>query len=175
MQCGLCCTDALHNAAVLDPDEIAPARAFGLPVLLREPPQKPAFALPCPRLEGTICSIYPNRPRACVRYKCQLLLDLEDGATNFDDATAKVATAKALVDRAQGLMPEGMTLAGARRLIQETPANQPGPVERAGQMPLRLAITALSLYLDRHFRTARERKSLSLEPVAQSQPDTEMT
>src|SRR5688572_4233724 len=53
-QCGLCCTGALHDAAVLDPDEIADARALGLPVLDAE---KPKFALPCPRLDGTVCTI----------------------------------------------------------------------------------------------------------------------
>src|SRR5688500_2967630 len=69
-QCGLCCTGALHKAAVLDPDEIADARALGLPILDRE---KPGFALPCPRLDGTVCTIYASRPRVCGRYKCQLL------------------------------------------------------------------------------------------------------
>ena len=117
-QCGLCCSGALHNAA---------------------------------------------------------LLDLEAGATNLDDATAKVVTAKALVRRAQSLMPEGMTLPVARALIQDTPSPESSPPERAGQMPLRLAITALSLYLDKHFKSAREGRLLSMEPVGEGHLDLEMT
>jgi hypothetical protein len=144
---------------------------LGLPVLDRE---KAGFALPCPRLQGTVCTIYESRPRVCARYKCQVLLDVEAGATNFADAVAKVATAKELVNRAREFMPEGMTLPAARVLdVDESFAQSDAP-ERVGSMPLRLAITSLSLYLDKHFRNSREGKLLALELVVDGQPDTEM-
>lgn len=171
-QCGLCCSGALHSAAVLDSDEIESALVLGLHVLDRE---KPGFALPCPRLQGTVCTIYESRPRVCARYKCQLLLDVEAGATKFGDAVAKVATAKDLVRRAQDLMAEGMTLPMARTLGQKDPAAVPEAQERGVNMPLKLAITSLSLYLDKHFRNSREGKLLLFEVVGDEQPDSEMT
>lgn len=171
-QCGLCCTGALHNAAVLDGDEIERAKELGLPV---RDGAKPGFALPCPRLSGTVCTIYPSRPRVCARYKCQLLLDVEADATKFDDAVTKVATAKDLVRRVQEFMPDSMTLPMARTLSQGDSSAIPDAPERSVMMPLKLAITSLSHYLDKHFRNAREGSLLSVELVGDEQPDTEMT
>lgn len=153
-QCGLCCTGALHNAAVLDPDEIAAARALGLPVLDRD---KPGFALPCPRLDGTICTIYGSRPRVCGRYKCQLLQDLEAGAVDLDEALDKVGVAKGLRREAESAMPEGMTLPEARKLAQMAPKTHAG--DAAGgceSAQLKLRSTALNLYIDRYFRNAQD-------------------
>ena len=77
-RCGLCCMGVVHYTAALDPDEIHHATALGLPVQTGE--HRPAFSLPCPRLEGTICGIYAERPNACRRYRCQLLLDVDAGS-----------------------------------------------------------------------------------------------
>ena len=41
-------------------------------------------------------------------------------------------------------------------------------------MPLKLAITALSVYLDKYFRHSKEGKLLSFEPIAKERADTEM-
>ena len=41
-------------------------------------------------------------------------------------------------------------------------------------MGLRLAITALSLFLDKHFRKSSEGTFLSLETIADGRPDREM-
>lgn len=153
-QCGLCCTGALHNAAVLDPDEIEAARALGLPVLDRE---KPGFALPCPRLDGTICTIYGSRPSVCGRYKCQLLQDLEGGAVELDEALGKVGIAKALRREAEEAMPEGMTLPQARKLVHVALANHAdGTAAGDGDMELVLRTAAFNLYLDKHFRNSRD-------------------
>jgi hypothetical protein len=152
-QCGLCCTGALHNAAVLDPDEIAAARALNLPVLDTE---KPKFALPCPRLDGTLCTIYGNRPRVCGRYKCQLLQDLEAGAVGLDDALGKVGIAKALRREAEAAMPPGMTLPQARKLAHTSLADRANVATAGEDMQLVLRTAALNLYLDRHFRNSRD-------------------
>ena len=153
-QCGLCCTGALHNAAVLDPDEIAAARALGLPVLDRD---KPGFALPCPRLDGTICTIYGSRPRVCGRYKCQLLQDLEAGAVDLDEALDKVGVAKGLRREAESAMPAGMTLPEARKLAQMAPKTHAGDAATGHESAqLKLRSTALNLYIDRYFRNAQD-------------------
>lgn len=171
-QCGLCCNGALHNFAKLEPEEVEYASGLGLTLRASG---RPGFALPCPMLEGTLCSIYGDRPKVCSRYKCQLLQDLEAGAVTLDAAIGKVGTAKELVRQAETLMPEGITLPGARALSQQAPDAATDLSGRAGGMALRLAITALSLYIDKHFKNSREGKLLSLEPVGEGQPDTEMT
>src|SRR5690606_5789496 len=78
--------------------------------------EQPRFALPCPRLNGTICEVYQERPRVCGRYKCQLLQDFEAGVTPMAEAASKVAEARRLVRELQGALPAGTTLHQARRL-----------------------------------------------------------
>lgn len=165
-QCGLCCTGALHKAAVLESEEIEPARALGLPVINRE---KPAFSLPCPRLDGAVCTIYDSRPSVCSRYKCQLLQDLEGGMIELDEALGKVACAKALREKAESVMPPGMTLPEARDVAQATLAAQADDSGvRAELMPLALHITGFNLYLDRNFRNSRDGRAFDLTLVGGS-------
>ncbi len=71
--CGLCCAGALHDTAALDEDEQDAARALGLPLAGDD------FALPCPRLAGTRCTVLAERPRVCGRYRCGLLQEVEAG------------------------------------------------------------------------------------------------
>jgi uncharacterized protein len=168
-QCGLCCNGALHNFAKLDADEVDYASRIGLTV---RPVGPPGFALPCPMLKDSMCTIYGNRPKACVRYKCQLLQDLEAGSVTLEAAIGTVGTAKELVRQAEDLLPGEMTLPGARMLI---PTSEPELPRSTADMPLRLAITALSLYLDKHFKHSREAKTLSIEPIAEGRIDPEMT
>lgn len=142
-QCGLCCTGALHDSAVLDPAEVPAARALGLPVVDGE---KPCFSQPCPKLVGGLCVVYESRPSVCRRYKCQLFLDVEAGATGVDDALATVRTAKELLAQADEVMPEGMTYPEARALAKKpVTADMPAGTVDA---PLRLRITAASYYLN---------------------------
>jgi len=166
-ECGLCCTGALHNFAVLDPDEIDFARSIGLTLRIEG---RPGFALPCPHLNQSTCTIYADRPKVCARYKCGLLERLEAGSTSFDAALATVAGAKELVDRAQSAMPDGMTIPAARALSNEPPTTGVNAGERTSEMRLRLAMMALNLFLDKHFKNDREGKQLSFETIANSQP-----
>jgi hypothetical protein len=50
---------AIHGRAVLTEEEVGPARAIGLPVI--EGSEDRVFALPCPKLSGTICTIFGER------------------------------------------------------------------------------------------------------------------
>lgn len=164
-QCGLCCTGALHNAAVLDADEITAAWALGLPVLDRE---KPGFALPCPRLDGTVCTIYGSRPRVCSRYKCQLLQDLESGAVALDDALDRVGIAKALRREAERAMPQGMTLPQAREITRISLAGHAdGANAGNGDMELVLRTAAFNLYLDKHFRNSRDGRAYDVTALGE--------
>lgn len=159
-QCGLCCTGALHDRALLEEDELGTAAGLGLPVS-NEP--KPGFSLQCPKLAGTVCTIYPDRPRVCGRYRCGLLQRLEAGDIAFPEALEVVTTARALVDALRSLMPAGMTLPQARAVARK-------PAEDVGRedMPLRLAATTLMYYTNGNFRKPDEESWLTLSPLQAS-------
>jgi hypothetical protein len=151
----------IHRRAKLDPDEIPAARAMGLPVLETE---HPGFALPCPRLEGTVCTIYGNRPRVCARYECQLLQDLKSGRKTLERSSDLVATAKRLLASMRQAMPEAMTIGEAMSLAQAGDADG-GDLPLRRRLDLKLRATALELYLDKHFRNSKDRRSLELTPI----------
>lgn len=148
--CGLCCRGMLHARAVLDPDEVAPARELGLNVLDRV---EPAFSLPCARFEDR-CTIYQARPRACVRYKCALLRKAEAGEVSFEQAKRIVADALRLMHEADQGMPAAdfMTEFRSTMLPQGAAARPAG----AGSDLHQLRMTALAYFLDKHFVLPRE-------------------
>lgn len=160
--CGLCCSGAIHNQAVLEEEEIPAARGLGLPVLDSE---KPRFALPCPKLENDCCTIYGSRPRVCSRYKCQLLLNLEDGALSIDEALDHVLTAKSLLRQLEEVAPPGMTPRDARAVALNVPTNGPEPTGHT-RVLVKLRSTALQVYLDRVFRNSKDGKLFELNAVA---------
>lgn len=139
--CGLCCTGALHRDALLYPEEVDNARAQGLDLVNGD---RPAFALPCPKLVGTSCSIFATRPRVCGGYKCQLLLNLEGGDVTLDSALATVGI--------------------ARDLFTQARPSSPPESERAA-IQLRLNRTALAVYLDKYFMNSTDRKILEMTVV----------
>lgn len=164
-QCGLCCTGALHHNAVLTPDEVEFAGSLGLQV---KPGETPMFALPCPKLNGCACSIYRSRPAVCGRYKCQLLENLENGQTDLPTAVGKVQHVKGLIGDLERQLPAGMTLPEARvRYLFDKERVESG----TAFMSLKLALTALCLYIDRHLKNEREGKFLAVEPM-ESPPET---
>ncbi len=167
-QCGLCCMGAIHNAAVLDEDEVAAAREIGLPVLDR--PGRPLFALPCPKLEGTRCTIFGRRPRVCGRYRCQLLRDVDAGEMSVDTALGHVEQAKTMLAQVRSAMPAGMTLNEARTLLRDAAPSAPSfdGLAKPKLLKLKLLETALHLYLDRHFRHEEENRAVDVQPM---QPD----
>ncbi len=84
LACGLCCQGVLHDLVPLDEDELTSAHKLRLPVV--ESPLRLAFRLPCPRLDDRRCTVYPERPRTCQSYACDLLRAY--GAGEVDEETA---------------------------------------------------------------------------------------
>jgi Fe-S-cluster containining protein len=169
-ECGLCCTGALHDRAVLEPEELEFASDLGLEV---QTEGRPAFALPCKYLQGCACTIYANRPKVCARYQCQLLDDLQQANISLEAALEHVRAAKRMCDDVRALLPAGMSFPEARRLLHKPPGALPDVSGRSAEMPLRLALTTLCLYLDKHFKHDRESKLLTLTSVDQEMDNTE--
>ena len=166
--CGLCCMGALHKAAALQPGEVPGARAIGLPVL----PERPAFSLPCPHFTGSACAIYEQRPRACVNYRCQQLKNLDAGLTDLDGALVHVRTAKAMLERLQASLPEALRHRSARSLLADETAlaGELADVPERHRMELRLMLTALQLYFDKHFRGEKDEKALAILGLEEVEP-----
>jgi hypothetical protein len=150
--CGLCCTGALHDAALLGEDEVKAAKAIGLPVLPSATP--PSFALPCPKFDGAICTIYESRPRACAAYACRLLEDVSAGRP-LASALEIVGEARRLAETLRQTMPSEETFADSRAQL----------FDRGRPAAAQLSSLALSHYLDRHFRNRNEGPLLSSEPA----------
>ena len=152
--CGLCCTGAIHDTARLDPDEVERAAELGLPVV----GGTNAFALPCPKLTGTACSIFGSRPRVCGRYRCRLLQDVEAGAVELPVAMELVRIARELEAAARasltGSLPEARYRARHGALPDVLSASP--TAERPRVAAEKLHVTALDLFLDKHFRNDRD-------------------
>ena len=169
-QCGLCCTGALHDNAVLEPEELDFARDLGLSL---RTDGRPGFALPCKYLRECACTIYTNRPKVCSRYQCQLLDDVQQASISLDTALEHVRAAKRMYEDVQALLPADMTFPKARQLLHEPPGGLSQTLERSAEMRLRLALTTLCVYLDRHFKHSRESRLLTMTPVDQEMRNTE--
>lgn len=156
--CGLCCMGVLHHAVLLIDGVIDDALAAGLEAGTIE--GRPVFALPCPRLEGTRCGIYDRRPGSCGYYRCQLLRDLDDGKTDLATALHRVRAARAQFDEAKRAMPPGLSLRQAQAIAM-------GREDHPDATPdLRLRMTALNYYLDRHFRNEDDGKYFIVSDVS---------
>jgi Fe-S-cluster containining protein len=90
--CGLCCDGTLFTRVPIGADEVLPA-ALGVvttPTGGRFLPQR------CAGLQGTCCTVYPQRPLACRRFECLLVVAQRDGEVSEAGALEVVAKARAL-------------------------------------------------------------------------------
>jgi Fe-S-cluster containining protein len=151
IDCGLCCTGAIHDAGVLDDDEIAPAAELGLKLLPES--ARAGWSFPCAALNGTLCGIFGRRPRCCSRYKCQVLIEMLDGKLTFDEAAARTRQALHLYAEFLAARPDYLSIYDTKVMAKSglcTPALR-DVVEKA---------TALQRYVDRYFRKPTEEKLL---------------
>lgn len=100
--CGLCCDGTIFPHAHAEPHEAERLAQFGLTFNADES----TFDLPCQRLDGTRCTIYPDRFITCRNFRCELLKAFTDGRTGLAEARATIATAKQLLDDALEVAPD---------------------------------------------------------------------
>lgn len=96
LACGLCCTDVVHRRVLLAADELVLAQKLGLPVVEFE--EGLGFHLPCPQYQDGRCAAYQQRPRACVRYQCELLQRCWQSEVTIESAISLVAQARKMLD-----------------------------------------------------------------------------
>jgi len=96
LSCGLCCQGLLQDHHRLETGETELATRIGLP-LHGEDNRSKAFSLPCALYREDKCSVYPNRPRACRDYQCDVLKKYLQGTTSLEQSLALVKSAKELM------------------------------------------------------------------------------
>ena len=154
-QCGLCCNGALFDFGPLAPAEVEQARSSGLTVLADD--ERHCFGLPCPALDGSVCTAYTTRPETCRTYRCKLLRAAEAEDITLGEALATVARARAASEAVVQHLPPGATLSDARRLRREAAASD-GAAMLIAPPALMIALGMLDLVLDQYFRKASERQ-----------------
>lgn len=151
--CGLCCDGTIYDNLRLEPGESA---EFGTSDRVQESAEGEMLQLPCPLLSGTCCTIYASRPAICRKYRCAQLRAVEDGALPFDAALDNVARAKSLVAEVRRYLAPGQAIDEVRKSWlawsrgRESDFGEGLKVEDVSK--LNLAMMALNLWLDRHFR-----------------------
>jgi hypothetical protein len=118
LACGLCCSGVLSPAApLLQPGDLTVATRARLRVI----PEEGVFALPCPRLNGTRCETYIDRPAVCGTFRCALLARFEDQGGPIEPHLAAITRTKELLAFAES---KGMSFApGAERKMQASGAD----------------------------------------------------
>lgn len=148
---------ALHDWAKLRPEEIAWAGKIGLPGVNAE---LQSFTLPCSMLVDRKCSIFEQRPQVCPSYRCRLLLSVDSGSVELPTALARVEIAHELYRLTMTSLTGG-SLAEARHRARFVPVAEllaGSPEHRDALLRERLHVTALDVFIDRHFRKDDENK-----------------
>lgn len=101
--CGACCNGTLFDEVPLERAEIALGPRLRLPIIAAG--DDACMALPCPRLEGATCTIYPERPSTCRTYKCGLLEELERGEVDPVEAHRRIDALREAAARVRERLP----------------------------------------------------------------------
>ena len=97
--CGLCCdgTVVTHLAVRDESDLGAPLRGLGVEIIAAAEP--PVFALPCPAVQGGVCTIHAlHRPSACSQFECSLSQGVIDETVTAEEARLLISATFALRD-----------------------------------------------------------------------------
>lgn len=155
--CGFCCSGVLYDQAPLENDEVDFARAIGLDVgpMPGTDTRHLKFKQPCPHLCGTACSIYgKRRPKICSRFFCELAARFGRGEITQAESLGKVRKAQRLILAIEPLLLPGETWPMARARWFSNRNKTP---ENRDVAQFQVLMTALNLFLDRHFRKERQR------------------
>lgn len=151
----MCCSGVVFDTAPLDPDEIAFATELGLRPYF-DPPEQARFDFPCRHLAGTRCGIYPNRPRICAAFQCELLKSLEAGQVSMGEAMERVAEAKAMIDEVRPMVDKAGGPITPRRwgaLLDSWRASALSGRATEMEALAVLQLAKLNRFLDTHFRS----------------------
>ncbi len=138
--CGLCCDGTLFADVELRAGDDAKRLAkLGL-VLKKKGRTRTAFAQPCACFDGTLCTIYPDRPKRCRLFECGLLKKVNAGEMKAGAALKKIAKGKKLIKEMEDLLKsfeadEDLALSERYAQAMSEPMDlTSGRVDRHGQL-----------------------------------------
>lgn len=152
----MCCSGTIFDSIELDQTDAKVMAERGVGLATEGPATIP---FPCPMLEGTCCTIYADRPVLCRSYRCEVLGGLSAGKIDGRAALDLIQTARKLESAVLALLPPGQSIVQARLVWQADPQFwQALPEsEREAALAVVMALGALNLHLDRHFRSGQQR------------------
>ncbi|MBE7436123.1 MAG: hypothetical protein HS100_19565 [Anaerolineales bacterium] len=115
--CGLCCSGHLFSWVRLNAPELDGIEKLGIKVI-RDDPRQRGYLQPCPMWDGT-CRIYglPVYPKSCVKYKCKVFRQLEEGDISLQKGLVIIEETLALIREIEPLLPDSSMKSFRERLI----------------------------------------------------------
>jgi hypothetical protein len=145
VECGLCCSGALFSYASMPEADVELARSLGMEITHVD--GVPAFRLPCPRLSGTVCSVYgQRRPHPCGAFYCKLATRVDTGDVTLAEAKNIVTQTRSMFESiSDAVNPDEARRAAISRWYRER-QQQDKP-----SAPIDLRMTALLLAMKKMF------------------------
>jgi hypothetical protein len=140
LRCGLCCNGALFEHVPLEDGESSRLASLGAEP--RKVGSRDVLPQPCACLVETRCTIYPDRPRTCSRFECDMLRAYNRGALSLDTCVQRIEKVQQFLAGARhsavASPAQLIELAGLRRTIHERTSASGDVVERStGSLPAR--------------------------------------
>lgn len=92
LSCGFCCDGTLFDKVSIELTE-----HFQFPIE-GDKDNGFYFLQPCLAHEGSKCTIYDERPEACVAFRCKLLKNLEANRTGKEQSLFQISLTKSLIE-----------------------------------------------------------------------------
>jgi Fe-S-cluster containining protein len=152
LRCGLCCDGTLFSHVPLEPEEVERVRDLGLDVDLPEKGEA-SFRQCCSALSGTRCTIYEHRPDACKRYRCHLLMALEEDEVSLEDALSVVGQARQMLSQLDEALDDAGDDAGGGSVTQRARlAHRPAHGSPLAPETRRLMLD-IGVFLNQYFKS----------------------
>ena len=159
-QCGLCCNGVLFGDVELKRGDDA-KRLASLGIELFAKGGRKAFSQPCACFDGSLCTIYADRPKQCRAFECRQVRLVGSGKVTIAAAKKNIREARRRADevlrlvRECGDVNEAMPLNKRYAAVMARPMNLAEDetfIEQRGE--LMLAVGTLVEMLERDFLTA---------------------
>jgi Fe-S-cluster containining protein len=158
---------------LLEPEEEPAARRNALRVY--DEGGQLGILQPCVAHRGDHCSVYAERPRACVDYRCKLLHRYEVGEIGRTEAFGRIAAARKLADAVRELVDEEGSASwkdlwsAVEAIAEADGGTSPDTVEwRRAHQALLFEVAALRAYFIRHFQNPKPSAPSSDETTRRS-------
>lgn len=152
LACGLCCQGQIFTTVSLQPEEVESAKTWPVDLVMDD--ERPRFRQPCGCYRKQRCTIYADRPKACVSYSCRVLEQLRDGSITNAEALETIGHARKLIQKIESQLDPDVTRTIWSRVSEEWDLANMAALRNEGVISedALLALGALRFILDRKFK-----------------------